>query len=93
MASSSGVHTLLTALLTAGVLGAACGGSSKPAPTGPTPPGEGTATAIGTTGLAGLDWGATADAVVALDPRGTASEAGITAVGMGDPDRDHHPRV
>lgn len=60
----------------------ACGGASKPATTGPGNGGGATdtAAAAGTTGLPGLDWGATAEAVLAANPRGAASPEGVTAV-------------
>jgi hypothetical protein len=68
---------------------AACGGSnpptpagpSKPTTTGPIEPAEGKLTAHGTSGLAGLDWGASADAVRALYPRATAGDGGLWYVG------------
>ncbi|MCE9572109.1 MAG: hypothetical protein K8W52_03025 [Deltaproteobacteria bacterium] len=60
---------------------AACGGS-KPVATGPTPPAEGgDMPAVGTSGMPGLDWGATADAVIAKYPRGTADAAGVVYLG------------
>ncbi len=76
---------LLTSVLLISL--AACGGSNKPAATGPANAGGDGDTAppaAGTTGLPGLDWGATADAVLAHDPRGQASEAGVTALHMVD---------
>lgn len=58
----------------------ACGGASKPATTGPGNGGGATdpAPAAGTTGVPGLDWGATAEAVLAANPRATASPNGAT---------------
>jgi hypothetical protein len=68
---------------------AACGGSDKPAPQGPvestggdTGAGDGARVmAPGTSGLPGLDWGASADAVLALYPRGQAADGGIEYLG------------
>ncbi|MBL8627776.1 MAG: hypothetical protein JNK64_41210 [Myxococcales bacterium] len=61
---------------------AACGGSSKPAATGPANTGDGAADgaapAAGSTGLPGLDWGASTEAVLATNPRATASADGAT---------------
>jgi len=100
--ASAAMHTLsglqsrlLTSIVTVGLaVGlAACGGSSKPAASGPSGSGGdsaddgvggGRVMAPGTSGLPGLDWGATADAVMALYPRGTANEAGVVAIGMTD---------
>lgn len=65
---------------------AACGGSSKPAATGPANAGgdgdTAAAPATGTTGVPGLDWGATADAVLAANPRATASPNGATVTAV-----------
>lgn len=65
---------------------AACGGSAKPAATGPANTGDGTtdgtASAAGSTGLPGLDWGASAEAVLAADPRATASPDGATVTAV-----------
>lgn len=62
----------------------ACGGSSKPATTPPQNSGTAdtaaSSAASGTTGLPGLDWGATAATVLAANPRATASPDGATAV-------------
>lgn len=62
----------------------ACGGSNKPADTGPANAGggDGAAATAGTTGLPGLDWGATADAVLATNPRATASPNGATITAL-----------
>lgn len=61
---------------------AACAGSHKPAATGPAnASGDGATAAApttGTTGLPGLDWGASAEAVLAANPRATASADGAT---------------
>lgn len=68
---------------------AACGGASKPAATGPANAGGGgvgdgdaAAPAAGTTGLPGLDWGASAEAVLAANPRATASPNGATVTAV-----------
>ena len=65
---------------------AACGGSSKPAATGPANAGgdgdTAAAPAVGTTGLPGLDWGASAEAVLAANPRATASPNGATVTAV-----------
>ena len=74
---------LLTSVLLISL--AACGGSNKPAATGPANAGGDGDTAppaAGSTGLPSLDWGATADAVLALDPRATASPNGATVTAV-----------
>lgn len=82
---------LLTSFITLGVVAglAACGGAAQPAANGPgEPAGTGVAaapvTAQGASGVPNLDWGASAEAVMALYPRGTANETGIVAIGMTD---------
>lgn len=68
---------------------AACGGSSTPAPADPGNTGEepgdeagGREMAPGTTGLPGLSWGASADDVLAYQPRATPDDTGLTYLGM-----------
>jgi hypothetical protein len=83
----SSVHPrrLISILTVSGALGlAGCGGSSQPAatvPSEPAPADDGKVMAPGTSGLAGLDWGASAEAVLALYPRGTADEVGVVSLG------------
>lgn len=87
MNPSSGLRaTLLISLVYAGVtLGAACGGSNKPATTGPDRTGDvGTEPALGTTGVPGLDWGASADAVRAAFPQSTPTDGGLWSMGTTD---------
>ncbi len=74
--------TLLISLVAAS-LAAACGGSKTPAATGPTAP-DGDTAALGTTGLEGLDWGASTDAVLAAFPSATPTDGGLWAIGMTD---------
>lgn len=69
------------------ILAAACGGPSKPAATGPgntTGAADAAPLAPGTTGLPGLDWGATAAAVQARYPGATIDGDGVTARGAVD---------
>lgn len=70
------------------ILAAACGGASTPAATSPgNATGATAATAtppLGTTGLPGLDWGATTAAVMARYPGAIASDDGVTARGAVD---------
>ena len=73
------------------ILVAACGGAGKPPATGPgnatgaTDATDATnAPAPGTSGLPGLDWGATAAAVQARYPGASASPDGVTARGAVD---------
>lgn len=79
---------IAAAVLACSILAAACGGARQPAATGP---GNATGTtdatapaALGTTGLPGLDWGATAAAVIARYPGATASDDGVTVRGAVD---------
>ncbi|MBL8627780.1 MAG: hypothetical protein JNK64_41230 [Myxococcales bacterium] len=75
------------AVLGCSILAAACGGASKPAATGPgnaTSATGATDATLGTTGLPGLDWGATTAAVMARYPGATASDDGVTARGAVD---------
>jgi len=68
---------------------AACGGDKQPAPVDPGDPtdeasgggGGGRLMAPGTSGLPGLDWGASTDEVLALYPQGTADDAGVEHLG------------
>lgn len=89
MSITTGDHTrsvlsVLTVCAALAVAVAACGGSSKSTTTPPVAPTENTAKALGTTGLAGLDWGANADAVLAVYPRATPTEGGLWFVGMAE---------
>lgn len=62
---------------------AACGGSKAATP-GPTaPPGGGSegTPAVGTSGMPGLDWGASADAIRAAYPLGTVDATGVVYLG------------
>jgi hypothetical protein len=56
-----------------------CGGSTKPIAnsTSSTPPTKATATTQGTSGIPGLDWGANAEAVLAVFPRATPTDGGL----------------
>jgi hypothetical protein len=70
---------------TAALALAACGSEQKPAPVDPGGPSGGgggeRVMAPGTSGLPGLDWGASADEVLALYPRGTAVDTGVEYLG------------
>lgn len=65
--------------------GGACGGKAQPTTPSNTASGSGAASggdaARGTTGVPGLDWGASADQVRAVQPRATADKAGLVYLG------------
>jgi len=64
---------------------ACCGGSSKPITnSGSSEPTKATAPALGTSGVAGLDWGANATAVLAVYPRATPTDGGLSFNGMAE---------
>lgn len=77
LARSSSVLLVATSLLAV-----ACGGKSHPAAAPPAGGGGGgDAPAVGTSGAPGLDWGATSDAVLAVQPRATTDDAGLVYLG------------
>ncbi len=77
--------SLLTLLAGATLTVAACGGSSKPTTTTTPPtPTENTTSALGTSGIAGLDWGANADAVKKVSPRAEPGDGGLWYPGMAE---------
>ncbi|MBL0215374.1 MAG: hypothetical protein IPQ07_15990 [Myxococcales bacterium] len=78
--------SLLSILAVGGALTlAACGGSSKATTTTTPPtPTESNAAGLGTSGIAGLDWGANADAVKKVSPRAEPGEGGLWYPGMAE---------
>ncbi|MEZ4401404.1 MAG: hypothetical protein R3B06_15370 [Kofleriaceae bacterium] len=72
---------------TLAIAGAACGGATSAAPSTTPPAGASAAptsapSGLGTAGLPGLDWGASADAVRARYPMATPDATGVVVVGM-----------